>query len=172
MWFKRKNNTNQNPKSDMKFLVQWVAIATLLTFDNTKENTLTPENVSTIEAELVRLQAANKKATDDLATANTTIETMKGEKNTLQTSLDEANGKVTAHENTIGEHTATIATQKTTIESLKQVPGVAAAIAAAAKETGSTEGSADSLLNNIVKNEDDTAECMRLLQKEGYTARK
>lgn len=165
MWFKKKNNINQNPKSDMKFLVQWVAIAALLAFDTTKENVLNEEHITTVEAELVRLQAANKKAVDDLAAANATIETMKGEKTTLQTSLDEANGKVTAHE-------ATIKTHEQTIESLKQVPGAAAAAAAAAKETGNPEGGADSLLSNIVKNEDNTAECLRLLQKEGYSSRK
>lgn len=162
MW--PKKNNHQNKLSNMNLKATMVAIATFLGFDTAQENVLTEEHVEKVNSELTRLQAENKKFGDDLVIANQSIETLKGEKTTLQTSLDEANGKVTAHEKIIAE-------QKTTIETLKQSSGNPAANVSVEKETGTVETD-DALLNTVVKNEDDTAACLAEMRKAGYTSKK
>jgi hypothetical protein len=170
IWDKLKNRIkHQNQNSDMKIKAAWAAIVAFLSFDMTKENVLTEEHVEKINAEMVRLQADNKKFQDGLVLAKDQATKLgeektklEGEKTKLQNDLTESNGKVTAHEKTIKEHEATI-------NSLKQIPGVEAAMVAAAKETGITEDkSEDKTLDFVSKNEDNTADCITEMRKAGY----
>lgn len=157
-WFK-KNSNNLNKKNNMKVLATWAAIVAFFSFDTTKENVLTEDHVEKLNAELTRLNADNKKFEADLVIANNSVKTLTDEKNDLQTKLDTATGTITKHE-------ATIAENKTTIESLKQVPGAEAKTLSLNKETGAA--GENSLLDFVSKNEENTADCIERMRKGGY----
>lgn len=72
-----------NPNTNMKIKTTWATILAFLALDSSKETTLTEEHVDKLESELVRLQSANKKAGEELTSANKSIDTLKAENSDL-----------------------------------------------------------------------------------------